>query len=367
MNIAVACGGTGGHVFPGIAAARALTKRGHVVTLWLAGAEAEADSVHGWDGAVEGVRAAGFRTGVSPASVAAAWRLLAAVFICRRRMRRNRPDAVLGMGSYACFGPVLAARSLGVPVVLHEANAIPGRAVRLLAPLARAVAVAFAAAAEHLPRAKTVVTGFPLRPDLGGRFEDGLLAPGLFTVLVMGGSQGAQRLNEIATAAIIGLHQQGGRIQVVHLSGRRDDERVRTAYATAGVPHLVFSFLGEMGQAYSAADLAISRAGAASCTELAACGVPSLLVPFPWARGDHQAANAREMARAGGADVMLQQDLTVERLTEHLRRCLAEPERLARMRSALKTAAVADGAERLADLVERAAGGAAVAVPDGRR
>ena len=204
MNIAIACGGTGGHIFPGVATAEVLKKRGHSVTLWLAGRDVESGSTAGWDGSVIFVRSAGFPSGFSFRALAVACRLAVAFFQCRSRMKSNRPDVLLAMGSYASVGPVLAARTLGVPVVLHEANAIPGRAIVFLSRFAEAVALAFKEATPYLKHQRVVVTGFPVRSDLAaGRFDDSVLKPGVFTVLVMGGSQGARRLNEIAPQALI--------------------------------------------------------------------------------------------------------------------------------------------------------------------
>jgi len=241
------------------------------------------------------------------------------------------------------------------------ADAVPGRAIALLARVAEVVALTFESAARYLPGRRTVVTGFPVRPDLAARFEDGVLRRDLFTVLVMGGSQGAQRLNELVPGALVALHRAGVPLQVVHLAGPRDAERVKAVYAAAGIAHAVFGFLKEMGQAYGAADLAISRSGAASCTELAVCGVPALLVPFPWARRDHQTANARELQRKGGADIISQSELTESWLAGYVRACIENPAKLAAMRRNLATLARPNAAERLADLVEKAGGG------DGRR
>jgi UDP-N-acetylglucosamine--N-acetylmuramyl-(pentapeptide) pyrophosphoryl-undecaprenol N-acetylglucosamine transferase len=293
--------------------------------------------------------------GLSFASVAALARLGLAFAASLRRMRRNSPDALLAMGSYASVGPALAARALRVPVVVHEANAVPGRAIALLARVASSVALTFESASRYLPGRNLCVTGLPLRGDLHGRFEEGVLQPGLFTVLVMGGSQGAHRLNEIATAALCRLRRDGAAVQVVHLTGKDDEAWVRDAYVQAGVPHAVFGFLKEMGKAYNAADLAVCRAGAASCMELAVCGVPSLLVPYPWAMRDHQTANAAELKRAGAADMVAQSDLSADWLAAYVSERLGHPDARAAMRTALRRFAKPDAASRLADLVEKAA------------
>ena len=151
MNIAVACGGTGGHIFPGLATARVLQARGHAVTLWLAGRDVEACSVADWPGATVHIRASGFPSGLSLRSVASVWRMAAAVATAWRRLRETQPDVLLCMGSYASVGPCLAARMLGIPVVLHEANAVPGRAISLLVRFASRVAVGFDEARPWFP------------------------------------------------------------------------------------------------------------------------------------------------------------------------------------------------------------------------
>ena len=356
INVAVACGGTGGHIFPGLATAQELRRRGHTVTLWLSGRDVEASSVSGWDGPVQRIRAAGFPSGLSIRSAASAARLFAAAISATVRMTRSRPDVLLAMGSYASVGPALAARLLGVPLVLHEANAVPGRAIALLARFAQAVGITFAEAEARLRCRQVVPTGLPVRSDLDQRFAPGELLPDLFTVLVMGGSQGAHRLNEVAAEAICLLARSGAPAQVVHLSGAADEGWVRKQYERASVPHRVYAFLKEMGKAYHACHLAICRSGAASCMELALCGVPALLVPLPSSMRGHQVANARAMEQVGGADVILQQDLTAERLADYIRSARRNPEALEAKRNALRGVAVPDAAARLANVVVQAAG-----------
>lgn len=356
MHVGIACGGTGGHIFPGLATANTLKKRGHDVTVWLAGRDVEDVSLNGWDGPTVSVKAAGFRKGSSFHSAFVVLGLFSAFLECRKRMKLSRPDVLLAMGSYASIGPVLAGRTLGVPVVLHEANAIPGRAISALARFASTVALAFGSAAQYLRHPKIVVTGLPVRADLQSRFENETLQSGVFTVLVMGGSQGAHTLNETASAALSHLHGQGIPVQVVHLAGRDDSEMVRQTYEKAGITHLVFDFLKDVGKAYNSADLAIARAGAATCAEISACVLPSLLVPLPSAVRDHQTANARTLEAAGCADVMKEKDLSVKWLSDYIDSCRRNPEKLDKMRIALKTIAVPDAAEKLADLVEQTAG-----------
>ena len=358
MNVAVACGGTGGHVFPGLATARELLRRGHDVTLWLTGRDTEQAARREWDGPVVEVPARGFPSGLSMDSVRRGWNLLRAVGRCRAEMRRNRPAVLLAMGSYASVGPCGAARLLGVPIVLHEANVVPGRAVRLFARGAAAVAAGFEETRYHL-RAKLSVVGIPLREELTAAArslpprESAGRAP--FRLLVAGGSLGAHRLNEVAAAALARLQAADGDFTVVHLTGRADEAAVRAAYAAAGVRAEVIAFTTYMAPLYHAADLAICRAGAATCAELAYFGVPALLVPFPLAALDHQTANAHALEKRGAADVVAESALTPEWLEAYLAQTLRQPERLARLREAARKEGVRDGTVALADLVERCA------------
>lgn len=350
MKFGVACGGTGGHIFPGLMVAKTLRKRGHDVTLWLSGRDVERGSTVDWDGEILSVKASGFPTGLSLKSIQSAGSLVSAVGKCRKLMKDKRPDAVIAMGSYSSVGPVVSAWSLGVPTVLHEANAVPGRAISLLSRFASVVAVSFQETTKFFHRSSVVVTGFPIRDDLSGRFEEA--AGKRFTLLIMGGSQGSHMLNSIGSATVIALKKKGLDLRVIHLTGATDADSVRKAYEEAGVEHRVFSFLKEIGMAYNSAQLAIARSGAASCAELQACGVPALLVPFPAARRDHQLANAMALRRAGGVDVIEEKDLKPEWLENYIEDYIRRPSKMERMKEALQKNAGSGAAERIADLLE---------------
>ncbi len=352
MKVAIACGGTGGHIFPGIAAGEGLRARGHEVTLWLGARRVEDLSTAAWEGPVEKVKAAGFPSGLSFRTITVGVRLLLTVAECRRRMRRARPDVVLGMGGYASVGPGVAARMLGIPLVLHESNAVPGKAVLFLAKYARAIALGFERAEAYFSGRRRVVTGFPLRADLVGCTPLAGMDSERFTVLVMGGSQGAHALNEAVPEALCEAVRQGMALQVIHLSGVADEDHVRARYEAASVPCRVFGFLEDMGAAYAAADLAICRAGAATCAELTLCRLPSLLVPLPWAAHDHQRENARAMNVAGGADVMEQEELSSDAVVSYLKHCVQDPAFLEQKRKALAGSGTDDAVDRLCELVE---------------
>lgn len=415
MKIGIACGGTGGHIFPGLAVAEELRRRGHTVILWLAGKPGEDLALAGWVGTVVTVYARGVSSHAPRAMIATCFRLVRAVLRCRRSLQRFSPDVLLAMGSYASVGPVLAARWLNIPVVLHEANVIPGRAIRFLSRWAEAVAVGFDETRHHLVHRRLVVTGMPVRQyvergawsgergnqmtddglptvapvakagrrtpdnspdqkDEGRTPDDGnlklkqseiknpkseinwdALAPTIFTLLVMGGSRGAHRLNEIVSQAILRLHHEGNLLQVIHLAGSADDESIRQVYQQAGVPHAVFGFLHEMPRAYRRASLAICRSGASTCAELSCYGVPALLVPYPFAIHQHQAANADALASAGAADICDEQILTVDWLVGYVAGLMRDTARLAHMRTAALQRVTNNPAATLAELVEQEA------------
>ena len=353
LNIAVACGGTGGHTFPGLATARELAGRGHAVTLWIAGRDIESQTVKGWSGPV-------FKTGARPLkrNPAALMALARSLGRARHGLADQACDVLLAMGSYASLPPVVAARLARIPVVLHEANAIPGKAVARLSRFAAATAISFAESARWLPRVRVVQTGLPVRVELRDRPPlAGFRQLRGFTVFVTGGSQGAHVLNTVCCAALVDWARRnpGAPLRVIHQTGAADEADVRTAYAAAGVDAQVFAFLGDMGGAFRAADLAIGRSGAATCAELCLCGVPALLVPLPTAVRDHQRANAAHLAEAGCADLCLQADFTTGWLVGYLDRLSADPDRRADMRARALALAVPDAAVRLADLVEASA------------
>lgn len=358
MKVAVACGGTGGHIFPGLATAEELVRRGHTVTLWLAGKGIESAAAAGWTGPVVTLPASGFETRVTLRAITTAWTLWRAGVEGRRRMRQDPPDVLLAMGSYASVGPVLAALRLRIPVVLHEANVVPGRAIRFFARRAKAVGISFEGSAFYLKGAQLVQTGMPIRrvlSDSAQTLQRRTDWNNARTVLVMGGSAGAQHLNQEVPPALIAVAKEIPDLRVIHLTGRIGESTARAAYAAAGLAAEVHAFTHEMAALYARADFAISRSGAASCAELSAFGVPALLIPYPFAVADHQRANARAMERVGAADVVADEDLRAAWLTEYLLARLRDPAKLSQMSEASRSRAQHNGAGALADLVERSA------------
>jgi UDP-N-acetylglucosamine--N-acetylmuramyl-(pentapeptide) pyrophosphoryl-undecaprenol N-acetylglucosamine transferase len=358
LRVGLACGGTGGHIFPGLATASVLRERGHEVTLWLAGKDIEASAVRDWVGPRHTVKAEGFQYGLSWKSVRTAWRLAGAIREARNLMKGDKPDVVLAMGSYASVGPVAAALTLRVPVVLHEANVTPGRVVELFARRARLVAGCFEESRHYLRKVDLVLTGMPLRKDLeaaGEGFQYRPMRNGALNVLVMGGSRGAKAVNVVASNALDTLYRSYRNLRVVHLTGRDQEAEMRAFYPARGIPAEVHPFVHDMSELYKKTDLAICRAGAATCAELCLFGIPSLLVPYPFAAKDHQTLNAEAMHRAGAADVVAEKDLEAEWLAEYLEGCLHTPSRLERISRAAKALGHASSARELAECVEKAA------------
>lgn len=245
LHIAVACGGTGGHIFPGRATACALRERGHHVTLWLSGKQVESTVLQGWKGPVVTIPSEGFQFGPLR-SILTALRIFVAVIRCWIALFRHRPDAVLAMGSYSSIGPCLAARLRGIPVVLHEANAVPGRAVRVLAGQAACIAISFEETRYHLKGLNLILTGMPLRPDLK---SSGVRGSGSgFRLLVMGGSGGAHAINEMASEAVCMLKTRTPQLEIhiTHLTGDADVQLVTDRYREAGVNASVHAYTQEM-------------------------------------------------------------------------------------------------------------------------
>jgi len=310
----IMAGGTGGHVFPGLAVAELLRQSGWRV-VWLGaktGMEATLVPKHGYD--MAWVSFSGVRGGGALASFLLPIRLLVAFWQGARAIFAQRPDVVLGMGGYISFPGGMMAALLGKPLVVHEQNAIAGLANKVLAGVADRVLCAFPGALKHAS-----VTGNPVRPEIAA-----IVAPesryagrsGPLRILVVGGSLGAKALNDVVPRALMLL--TGEKPLVTHQSGVQHVESLRQAYSAAGVLAKTPAFIEDMAAAYAEADVVVCRAGATTVAEIAAAGVASVLVPYPHAVDDHQTANARFLADTGAAVLVPQSGLSPERLAEVL-------------------------------------------------
>lgn len=347
-RIAVMAGGTGGHVFPALAVAETLRSQGMQV-FWIGterGMESRLVPQQGFE--LERVRIEGFRGKGHAAALTAPIRLLAAVRQALEILRRRAPAVVLGMGGFASGPGGLAARVLGLPLVIHEQNRVPGMTNQWLARIATRVFEAFPGSFPG--RRGAIPTGNPVRQSITvlPPPRERLLgrgAPG--HLLVLGGSLGAKVLNETVPAALA-LIPRRERPRVCHQAGQQTLEVARRAYAEAGVEAEVTPFISEMADAYAWADLVVCRAGALTVSELAAAGVGSILVPYPHAVDDHQTGNARYLVDAGAARLVSQPDLTASALAANLRGLLGDRALLLSMAEAARALANPDAAERIA-------------------
>ena len=335
MNAVVACGGTGGHLFPGIAVAEVLRDRGHEVILLVSEKEIDALALSGRTNfRFEKLPTVGLPSPFSPAILGFIRRFYESLSLCRSIYRKFKPQVVLGMGGFTSTAPVLAGRIRGISTFIHESNAIPGKANRLTARMVRAVMLGFKECAPFFPKARTEVTGTPIRTELKpldrqvARQRLGLRTD-LPTLLVMGGSQGASGINQAIIKSLPFLH--GAPLQVIHLSGARDERLVADNYGREKIPAYISAFHHRMEEVYSAADLLVARAGAASLAEFAAFSLPSILIPFPYAADDHQTRNAEIYARAQAAVLVKESEITGELLARKIRELIESPERIRNM------------------------------------
>ncbi len=332
-RIAIACGGTGGHLFPGLAVAGELSRRGCAITLLISQKEIDQQAIREAVGVeVMALPAVALQGGAGRAFCRGAWESFR---MARTRFRWQRPQAVLAMGGFTSAPPVLAGKCFKAATFLHESNTIPGRANRWLAPWVDVAFTGFDGAARRLQNQHVVVTGTPVRPEFfSGKPKSARQALGLWpdrpVLLVMGGSQGASGVNEGIMRCLPELARRFPELQSLHVTGARDEAMVRDAYRAAGTKAVVFPFLTQMDLALRSATLAVSRAGASSLAELAAVQLPAVLVPYPSAADNHQLSNARAWAETGAAIVCEQDQMTraPEELAGVLARLLRdEPER----------------------------------------
>jgi UDP-N-acetylglucosamine--N-acetylmuramyl-(pentapeptide) pyrophosphoryl-undecaprenol N-acetylglucosamine transferase len=317
--IAIACGGTGGHLFPGLAVAGQLQQHGCDVALLISPKDVDQQAVKSASGmAVFTLPAVGLQ---NRNYFSFAGSFLKSLRAARNLFRQRQPAAVLAMGGFTSAPPIFAARNLGAKTFLHESNTIPGRANRLLARFVDEAFVGFPDTAARLAARTVTPTGTPVRPQFhprpaaGCRPQLGLDARRP-TLLVVGGSQGATGLNTLVLSALGLLGQKNW--QWLHLTGPGDFEKVKAAYAGLGIAAVVKPFLAEMDLALGAATAVVSRAGASSLAEIAALQLPALLVPFPAAADNHQFFNAQIYAASGAARLLEQKDATPEKVADLL-------------------------------------------------
>lgn len=350
--VAIACGGTGGHLFPGLAVGEQLLIRGCDVTLLISPKEVDQQSVKSAIGMkVATLPAVGMTRGKLGAFAAGFWKSYRAA---RKLFAERPPQAVLAMGGFTSATPVLAGKACGAATFLHESNTLPGRANRWLAHFVTQSFVGFPSAAGSLHHANILHTGTPVRPQFEPADPKSCrLAMGLDaarpTLLVMGGSQGASGINDLVVQALTALLRGLPNLQFLHLTGPNDVEKVQAAYTQHHAKSVVRPFLTEMELAMGAATVAVSRAGASSLAELAAMRLPSVLIPYPTAADNHQFYNARAFADTSAALMLEQRGATGEQLSILVRRLLDDDSARANMAKALDKWDAPHAAELIAD------------------
>lgn len=354
-RIVMAGGGTGGHIYPAVSLARALEAEQITFLGTRDGLEAEVVPRAGF--AFQTVPSRKLSRKPSLESLAAlavlGWGTVRSAWM----LRGMRPDVVVGTGGYVSAGVLLAAALQRIPTLIHEQNAIPGRTNRLLARFVRRIAITFPEAAPYFPAGKTVVTGLPIRPEIGRVDRTAAqqtlgLARDRFTLLVLGGSQGARTINRATLDALASWGDLP--IQVLHQIGKASFAEWQPEFAGRPAWYRPVPYLDAIEHAYAAADLVLCRAGASTLAEITAAGLPSILVPYPYAMGDHQTHNARALVAAGAALLIPNADTTGARIAEEVRVLMADrgaTGRLAEMSAASRSLGRPEAAARLADEV----------------
>lgn len=343
-RLLIAASGTGGHLFPAIATAEQLSD---YRIEWLGVPDRLEQQLVPATYPLHSIQMQGLQSKLGLGTLKIIGQFIQAIFQVRRLLKRGKFAGVFTTGGYIAAPAILAARSLGLPAVIHESNAIPGKVTRFLAPLCDKVAIGFGRAAEKLPRHKTLVVGTPVRADFyhPNPLTDLSIPDAAQLIVVVGGSQGAVALNRLVRAAAPAWLEAGA--WIVHQTGASDPDA-----QTLQHPHYIsLPFHNNMAGLLQRANLAVSRAGAGTLAELAMAKTPSILIPFPFAAEDHQAFNAQAFAEVGAALVFPQKDLTADVLTTTVLGILNDPQRLADLANQTAQLAVPDSAAKIALLL----------------
>lgn len=352
MRVLIAGGGTGGHLFPGIALAEELVTRHHKNEVVFVGTDRglEARVVPAAGFRLETIKAKGLK-GMGPVRLIKALFALPVAFVQSwRLLRRYKPDVVVGVGGYSSGPVVMAAWMQGIPTALQEQNALPGITNKILGKVVKVAFISFEEARRFFPRDKTQLIGNPIRRALMDNYLRSSVAHEKFTVLVFGGSLGARAINQRMIEALPYLDDLKGDLHIVHQTGKNDTEATRTAYAEKGFSADVLEFIEDMSRAYANAELVVCRAGATTLSELTVCKKASILIPFPYATDDHQAKNAQALVDAGAALMFREPELTGEKLANEIRALMKDPERRKKMEKKAALLGRPEAAKELADV-----------------
>ncbi|MFK7851983.1 MAG: undecaprenyldiphospho-muramoylpentapeptide beta-N-acetylglucosaminyltransferase [Akkermansiaceae bacterium] len=350
MKILIACGGTGGHLFPGIAVAESLLAQGHEPLLLISQKKIDSQASEKYPHLkFQVVPAIAKPSTLSPKMLPFSWALLRSIQTSRKIIRKFGADAVLGMGGFTSFPPVFAGHRLGLKTFVHDSNARPGRANILTSRFCDEVFIGLEPAADFFKKT-THLTGTPARPEIlnlpsreeaAAKFK---LDPSKQTLLITGGSQGALNLNRLVASASTSLPSD---IQILHIAGPNDFKRIRSENPKLRDGYHLIGFCDQMPSAYVAADLVLARSGASTLTEISLAGLPSILVPYPYAADDHQTANAKVFSEAGAAELVQQDKLTPDSLAKRITNLLANHEKRSEMSAAAKALAVPNAPDQV--------------------
>jgi UDP-N-acetylglucosamine--N-acetylmuramyl-(pentapeptide) pyrophosphoryl-undecaprenol N-acetylglucosamine transferase len=363
MKLLIAGGGTGGHLFPGMAVAEEFLARDPANEVLFVGTERgiETRAVPAAGHRLELISAAGIRGKGIFSQFKGAAMMIYGYAQSRKILKAFRPDMVLGVGGYASLPMVLAARGMQIPRFIHEQNAIPGMTNKVLARFADQVFITLEESARFFPEASTLVTGNPLRSQILEMAEQIRSGQGTtdtdngqrFRLFVFGGSQGAHAINTAMMAALPGLSDLAGRLDICHQTGENDFPAVRDAYRESGMTATAHPFIGDMAAEYRKADLIICRAGATTIAEVTACGKACVFIPFPHAVDDHQRRNAEALLKKQACLMLLERELSGERLAATIREALDGRDMLRKMGTAAFGLARLDAARMVVDQMIR--------------
>ncbi|CAM5786967.1 undecaprenyldiphospho-muramoylpentapeptide beta-N-acetylglucosaminyltransferase [Brevibacillus borstelensis] len=356
MRVVLTGGGTGGHIYPALAVAKEISRQQPQAAFLYIGSKKglEAQLVPRTDIPFQSVEIAGLKRKLTFDNVKTLWKFIQAVSLSKRMLREFRPDVVIGTGGYVCGPVVYAAARLGIPTVIHEQNVVPGLTNKFLARYVDRVAVSFEESLSFFPAGKTVLTGNPRATEVmhgdprAGRAFLGV-GEDKRVVLIFGGSRGARAINE-ATLAIVPRMQEFPRTHFVYVTGDVHYDSISAALKEKGEQPRnlsVYPFVHNMPDLLAAAHLMVGRAGASSLAELTALGVPSILVPSPYVTNNHQEKNARGLEKQGASIVILENELSGERLLESLSAILGSEERWAAMQKSSRQLGMPDAATKI--------------------
>ena len=362
VKMIIAGGGTGGHLFPGIAIAQELKRRYQDMKIFFVGTKRGVESKilpqFGFN--LVNISIVGLRRKTLFKNLAIPFHLIGSLFQSLILLNKIKPEVVIGTGGYVSYPVLLLANLKKIPTLIQEQNSYPGMTTRLLAKKASRVCLTYESSLDYFPTAKNnpdkfKVLGNPIREDITGGDKNLALkrlnlSPNKKTIFVFGGSQGAHKINLAILEALDDLKDN---IQLLWHSGEKDFAYIKEKTQKSKLKISLHSFINEMGLAYAAADLVVSRAGAIALAEITACAKPSILIPYPFATADHQRLNAEELKKSGAAEMILEKDLSGKKLALLINQLLSDENKLVQMSQASKKMAKLDAASKIVDEIEK--------------